>query len=46
MEKNSKNSFVEKNKKLLLGVFLGVLVIIGASYAWLQVTLTVTCNHA
>ena len=42
MEKNSKNSFVEKNKKLLLGVFLGVLVIIGASYAWLQVTLTGT----
>lgn len=40
MKKNS--SFVQKNKKLLLSVFLGVIVVIGVSYAWLQITLTGT----
>lgn len=40
MKKN--NSFIQRNKKLLLSVFLGVIVVLGASYAWLQITLTGT----
>ena len=42
MEKKKKESFIEKNKKQILVIALALVLLLGGTYAWLQLTLNGT----